>query len=187
MFDRLFRLSENNTNVRTELLAGLTTFLTMAYIIVVQPMVLSGRMSPHADGHGLRGRDHGHVHRGRAGLGDHGPVRPLPHRTGPRHGGKLLLRRHDAPAGREDDRRPGRRRPDRRRLDHPLADRPGRGVLLGRALPAALHAGRAREAHGGHQPQHAQRHRHRHRAVHRADRHGQHAPAAERPVHAAGN
>ncbi len=45
MFDRFFRLSENNTNVRTELLAGLTTFLTMAYIIVVQPMVLSGRMS----------------------------------------------------------------------------------------------------------------------------------------------
>ena len=44
MFDRFFRLSENKTTVRTELLAGLTTFLTMAYIIVVQPMVLSGRM-----------------------------------------------------------------------------------------------------------------------------------------------
>ncbi len=44
MLDRIFHLSENNTNVRTELLAGLTTFLTMAYIIVVQPMVLSGRM-----------------------------------------------------------------------------------------------------------------------------------------------
>ncbi len=44
MLDRFFRLTEHNTNVRTELLAGLTTFLTMAYIIVVQPMVLSGRM-----------------------------------------------------------------------------------------------------------------------------------------------
>ena len=44
MLDRFFRLSENNTTVRTELLAGLTTFLTMAYIIVVQPLVLSGRM-----------------------------------------------------------------------------------------------------------------------------------------------
>lgn len=44
MLNRFFRLSENKTNVRTELLAGLTTFLTMAYIIVVQPMVLSGRM-----------------------------------------------------------------------------------------------------------------------------------------------
>jgi AGZA family xanthine/uracil permease-like MFS transporter len=45
MLDRFFRLSENHTNVRIELLAGLTTFLTMAYIIVVQPMVLSGRMA----------------------------------------------------------------------------------------------------------------------------------------------
>ncbi len=44
MFDRIFRLKENNTSVRTELLAGVTTFLTMAYIIVVQPQVLSGRM-----------------------------------------------------------------------------------------------------------------------------------------------
>jgi len=44
MFNRLFRLKENNTNVRTELLAGVTTFLTMAYIIVVQPQVLSGQM-----------------------------------------------------------------------------------------------------------------------------------------------
>jgi adenine/guanine/hypoxanthine permease len=44
MFDRLFHLAENKTTVRTELLAGLTTFLTMAYIIVVQPLVLSGRM-----------------------------------------------------------------------------------------------------------------------------------------------
>lgn len=44
MLDRFFRLTENNTTVKTELLAGLTTFLTMAYIIVVQPLVLSGRM-----------------------------------------------------------------------------------------------------------------------------------------------
>jgi AGZA family xanthine/uracil permease-like MFS transporter len=44
MLDRLFRLSQNHTTVRTELLAGLTTFLTMAYIIFVQPAVLSGRM-----------------------------------------------------------------------------------------------------------------------------------------------
>src|SRR5215467_3115683 len=44
MLDRFFRLSENNTTVRTELLAGVTTFLTMAYIIFVQPAVLSGAM-----------------------------------------------------------------------------------------------------------------------------------------------
>ena len=41
MLDRIFRLSENKTTVRTELLAGVTTFLTMAYIIFVQPTVLS--------------------------------------------------------------------------------------------------------------------------------------------------
>ncbi|MDB6067499.1 MAG: family permease [Pedosphaera sp.] len=44
MLERFFRLSENGTTVRTELLAGVTTFLTMAYIIVVQPAVLSGAM-----------------------------------------------------------------------------------------------------------------------------------------------
>ncbi len=44
MFNRFFKLQENNTTVRTEITAGLTTFLTMAYIIVVQPMVLSGQM-----------------------------------------------------------------------------------------------------------------------------------------------
>ncbi|HOM17978.1 MAG TPA: NCS2 family permease, partial [Thermoguttaceae bacterium] len=44
MFDRYFELSKHGTNLRTELLAGLTTFLTMAYIIFVQPGVLSGAM-----------------------------------------------------------------------------------------------------------------------------------------------
>ena len=39
--DRLFRLSENRTTVRTELVAGLTTFLTMAYIMFVNPDILS--------------------------------------------------------------------------------------------------------------------------------------------------
>jgi len=44
MIERVFRLSENQTSVRTEVLAGVTTFLTMAYIIFVQPAVLSGKM-----------------------------------------------------------------------------------------------------------------------------------------------
>src|SRR3989475_13099857 len=44
MLERFFRLSENQTSARTELLAGVTTFLTMAYIIFVQPAVLSGAM-----------------------------------------------------------------------------------------------------------------------------------------------
>jgi AGZA family xanthine/uracil permease-like MFS transporter len=43
MLDRFFCLSENHTTVKTEILAGLTTFLTRAYIIAVQPLVLSGR------------------------------------------------------------------------------------------------------------------------------------------------
>jgi AGZA family xanthine/uracil permease-like MFS transporter len=42
--DKTFRLAEHGTNVRTELLAGLTTFLTMAYIIFLQPAILSGSL-----------------------------------------------------------------------------------------------------------------------------------------------
>lgn len=41
MFEKLFKLSENGTNMRTEIIAGLTTFLTMAYIIFVNPMILA--------------------------------------------------------------------------------------------------------------------------------------------------
>ncbi|KKC98945.1 NCS2 family permease [Photobacterium halotolerans] len=41
MLEKLFKLSENGTNVRTEVLAGATTFLTMAYIIFVNPSMLS--------------------------------------------------------------------------------------------------------------------------------------------------
>src|SRR5216117_662043 len=44
MLERFFRLSENQTTARVELLAGLTMFLTMAYIIFVQPAVLSGKI-----------------------------------------------------------------------------------------------------------------------------------------------
>jgi adenine/guanine/hypoxanthine permease len=39
--ERYFRLSENQTTMRQELLAGLTTFMTMAYIVVVNPQILS--------------------------------------------------------------------------------------------------------------------------------------------------
>ena len=41
MLESLFRLSEHGTTVRTELVAGLTTFLTMAYIIFVNPDILA--------------------------------------------------------------------------------------------------------------------------------------------------
>ena len=39
--ENLFRRRENGTNVRTELLAGLTTFMTMAYIIALNPNLLT--------------------------------------------------------------------------------------------------------------------------------------------------
>jgi adenine/guanine/hypoxanthine permease len=40
MLERLFGLAEHRTNVRTEVFAGFTTFLTMAYIVVVNPQIL---------------------------------------------------------------------------------------------------------------------------------------------------
>jgi len=46
MLERLFKLSENGTNVRTELVAGLTTFLAMAYIIFVNPAILAEAKMP---------------------------------------------------------------------------------------------------------------------------------------------
>ncbi|NSW89597.1 MAG: NCS2 family permease [Firmicutes bacterium] len=39
--ERLFKLKENGTNVRTEIIAGVTTFMTMAYILIVNPAILS--------------------------------------------------------------------------------------------------------------------------------------------------
>nr|WP_245302790.1 NCS2 family permease [Symbiobacterium terraclitae] len=41
ILDRVFKLTENRSDVKTEVLAGLTTFVTMAYIIVVNPKTLS--------------------------------------------------------------------------------------------------------------------------------------------------
>ena len=39
--NRMFHLTENHTTVRTEVLAGITTFMTMAYILAVNPLILS--------------------------------------------------------------------------------------------------------------------------------------------------
>lgn len=41
MLEKLFRLKENNTTVKTEITAGITTFMTMAYILAVNPSILS--------------------------------------------------------------------------------------------------------------------------------------------------
>ena len=40
--DKLFKLKENGTSVKTEVLAGLTTFMTMAYIVALNPNLLTG-------------------------------------------------------------------------------------------------------------------------------------------------
>ena len=39
--EKLFKLKQHGTNVKTEVLAGVTTFLTMIYIVVVNPSILS--------------------------------------------------------------------------------------------------------------------------------------------------
>lgn len=41
VLDKMFRLTENNTNAKTEMIAGMTTFMTMAYILIVNPSILS--------------------------------------------------------------------------------------------------------------------------------------------------
>jgi adenine/guanine/hypoxanthine permease len=46
MLEQVFKLSENKTNIRTEVVAGITTFLTMAYIIFVNPAILAEAKMP---------------------------------------------------------------------------------------------------------------------------------------------
>ncbi len=46
MLERLFKLKEHGTDVRTEVIAGITTFMTMAYILFVNPDILSATGMP---------------------------------------------------------------------------------------------------------------------------------------------
>ena len=41
MLDKIFKLKQNGTNIKTEVVAGITTFMTMAYILAVNPSILS--------------------------------------------------------------------------------------------------------------------------------------------------
>ncbi|MCG8533412.1 MAG: NCS2 family permease, partial [Desulfovibrionales bacterium] len=41
MLEKFFKLKEHGTDVRTELIAGLTTFMTMAYVLAVNPDIMS--------------------------------------------------------------------------------------------------------------------------------------------------
>lgn len=40
MLEKLFKLQQNKTTIRTEIVAGITTFMTMAYILIVNPLIL---------------------------------------------------------------------------------------------------------------------------------------------------
>nr|MCR4637069.1 NCS2 family permease [Butyrivibrio sp.] len=46
MLEKIFKLKEHGTTVKTEILAGLTTFLAMAYILAVNPSILGTVMDP---------------------------------------------------------------------------------------------------------------------------------------------
>ena len=48
LLDGFFRLQERGTDLRTEALAGLATFLTMSYIVFVNPAILSAAKMPFA-------------------------------------------------------------------------------------------------------------------------------------------
>ena len=47
--DKIFKLKEHHTDVKTEVLAGLTTFITMAYVLAVQPGAIVGAESTITD------------------------------------------------------------------------------------------------------------------------------------------
>ena len=53
MFEKIFKLKENGTSVRTEVVAGLTTFMTMAYIIALNPNLLTNFKAGLGDGEDL--------------------------------------------------------------------------------------------------------------------------------------
>lgn len=49
MLEKIFKLKENNTNIRTEVVGGITTFMTMAYILALNPSILGDAgMNPQA-------------------------------------------------------------------------------------------------------------------------------------------
>jgi len=82
--DRFFGISAQGSTVRIELVAGVTTFLTMAYIMFLNPLILAdagwirGRCSSPPPGFGPRDPDHG-------------ALCQLSHRAGTGHGDQCLL------------------------------------------------------------------------------------------------
>ena len=78
VLEKLFNLNANQTNVRTEIMAGVTTFLAMCYIIIVNPLILG------ETGMGYGRSICGHLYRLRHRLFRDGLCRQLPYR--PRSG-----------------------------------------------------------------------------------------------------
>ena len=89
--DKIFHLKENHTDVKTEVMAGITTFMTMAYILAVNPNILSAS-----------GMDRGAVFTATAlfriycNLPDGTPVQ-LSIRSGSRNGSERILYLHCSP------------------------------------------------------------------------------------------
>ncbi len=49
MLEKLFKINENHTTVKTEVVAGITTFMTMAYILAVNPSLLGNEFGSNMD------------------------------------------------------------------------------------------------------------------------------------------
>ena len=95
LLQRVFHLDENKTTVRRELLAGLTTFMTMAYVVVVNPRILSE--AGHAGGRSAVCD----VHFGGAGDAGDGVVGELSDRAGAGHVAERVLHLFDRAWGAE--------------------------------------------------------------------------------------
>src|SRR5262249_36523276 len=139
--DRFFVLLAQGTSVATELRAGLATFLTMAYIMFVNPAILE-------KAHGCRRGVRRDLPCGRGGLYHHGALRQLPDRPRSGHGAQRLFRLHS-----------------RARARRQLAIRSGLRVHFRRALLCAVALALARLADRRSPDEFEARHRRRHRTA----------------------
>ena len=145
--EQLLRISRTQTNWRTEILAGCTTFITMAYIIFVNPSIL------HETGMPLAAVTAATCLCAAIGQHSDGRARALSDRAGARHGAERLLHLHGGEGH-------GRA----------MADRAGRGVSLRRRLSDSDCRGRAADDRGGDSARAVRGGRGRHWAVHRVHR-----------------
>lgn len=117
ILDRYFRYTSLGSSLRTETIAGLSTFAAMAYIICIQPALFSGQMTGAATGMPVRGARHDNLHRLRLRNDSDGSSVELSDRTRTGHGDEFLrhVQRHGSlrrrhPAERREIRWSGRPR-----------------------------------------------------------------------------